>query len=268
MDDKALDEARKKLPPEQFPPPILECIVGSTLHGTAVDDGLEDFDMMAVVVERPKQMLGFSTVDTWVHRTKPDGVRSEKGDIDLAVYGLRKYLHLATKGNPTILLALFAPEEFIRRHDVRGRQLQALAPYIVSKQCYWPWKGYMKQQHERLLGLRGQRNVTRPELVDRYGYDTKYAAHIVRLGLQGEEILTTGRMTLPMPKDQRDLCVSIRTGGYSLAGVSEIIIDAEKRIDAAFNKSELRLHPDRQTVEKFMLRTYLTAWRSHELDAL
>ncbi len=42
----------------------------------------------------------------------------------------------------------------------------------------------------------------------------------------------------------------------------------EKRIDAAFQKSELRLHPDRETVEKWMLRTYLTAWRSHELDAL
>lgn len=268
MDDKALDAARAKLPPEQFPAPILECIVGSTLHGTSVDDGLEDFDMMGICVERPKQFVGFGPVDTWVHRTKPDGVRSEAGDIDLAVYGLRKYLHLALKGNPTILLALFAPQEFIRRHDVRGMELQALAPYIVSKQCYWPWKGYMKQQHERLLGLRGQRNVTRPELVNRYGYDTKYAGHIVRLGLQGEEILMTGKMTLPMPKEQRDLCVKIRTGGYSLAGVSEIIIDVEKRIDDAFHKSELRLHPDRDTVQKWMLRTYLMAWRAHELDSL
>lgn len=268
MNDEALEQARAKLPPEQFPPPILEVIVGSTLHGTAVDDGLEDFDMMAIVVERPRQFVGFSPADTWVHRTKPDGVRSEKGDIDLAVYGLRKYLHLALKGNPTILLALFAPERFLRRHDVRGRQLQALAPYIVSKQCYGPWRGYMTQQHERLLGLRGQRNVTRPELVSKYGYDTKYAAHIVRLGLQGEEILTTGRMTLPMPEDQRKLCVSIRTGGYTLAEVSQIIIDVEQRIEAAKEKSPLPDNPDRKTVEKWMLRTYLTAWRSHELDAL
>lgn len=258
----------KPLPPENFPTPILEVIVGSTLHGTAVDDGLEDLDMMAIVVERPRQFVGFSPDDTWVHRTKPQGVRSEAGDTDLAVYGLRKYLHLALKGNPTILLALFAKEPFIKRYDVRGLQLQALAPYIVSKQCYWPWKGYMKQQHERLLGLRGQRNVTRPELVNRYGYDTKYAGHIVRLGLQGEEILTTGKMTLPMPQEQRDLCIKIRTGGFTLAAVSEIIIDVEQCIEAAFNKSELRLHPDREAVQKWMLRTYLTAWRAHELDSL
>ena len=262
------EDQRQALPPEQFPSPILEIVVGSTLHGTAVQDGLEDLDMMAIVVERPRQFVGFGPVDTWVHRTKPVGVRSEAGDIDLAVYGLRKFMGLALKGNPAIMLAFFAPQEFIKRHDVRGMQLQALAPYIVSKQVFQPFRGYMRQQHERLLGLRGQRNVTRPELVDRYGYDTKYAGHIVRLGFQGEELLMTGKLTLPMPLAQRELVVSVRTGGYTLAGVSELIIDSEKRLQSAFEKSTLRLWPDREAAEKWMLRTYLTAWRAHELDSL
>lgn len=256
------------LPPEKFPSPILEIVVGSTLHGTAVQDGLEDLDMMAIVVERPRQFVGFAPTDTWVHRTKPVGVRSEAGDVDLAVYGLRKFLHLALKGNPTILLAFFCPEPFIRRHDVRGRQMQALHPYVISKQVFQPFRGYMKQQHERLLGLRGSRNVTRPELVDRYGYDTKYAGHIVRLGLQGEELLMTGKMTLPMPQEQRELVLKVRTGGFSLAAVSEVIIDSEKRLQSAFEKSTLRLWPDKEVVEKWMLRTYLSAWRAHELDSL
>lgn len=260
--------AATPLPPEQFPSPILEIVVGSTLHGTAVQDGLEDLDMMAIVVERPRQFVGFAQTDTWVHRTKPQGVRSEAGDIDLAVYGLRKFLGLALKGNPAILLAFFAPQSFVRRYDVRGMQLQALAPYVVSKQAFQPFRGYMKQQHERLLGLRGQRNVTRPELVDRYGYDTKYAGHIVRLGFQGEELLMTGKMTLPMPEEQRQLVLKVRTGGYTLAGVSEVIIDSEKRLQSAFEKSTLRLWPDREAVEKWMLRTYLSAWRAHELDSL
>jgi hypothetical protein len=62
--------------------------------------------------------------------------------------------------------------------------------------------------------------------------------------------------------------VKIRTGGYSLAGVSELIIDSEKRLQSAFEQSPLRLWPDREAVEKWMLRAYLTAWRAHELDAL
>lgn len=104
--------------------------------------------------------------------------------------------------------------------------------------------------------------------MDRYGYDTKYAGHIVRLGFQGEEILLSGKMTLPMPEEQRQLVLKVRTGGYTLAGVSEVIIDAEKRLQAAYEKSTLRLWPDKELVEKWMLRTYLTAWRAHELDAL
>lgn len=253
---------------EQFEHPILEVVVGSTLHGTAVDDGLEDLDLMAIVVERPRQFIGFAPTDTWVHRTKPEGVRSEAGDVDLAVYGLRKFLHLALKGNPTILLALFAPEGFIKRHDVRGRQLQALHPHIISKQVYQPFRGYMKQQHERLLGLRGQRNITRPELVERYGYDTKYAGHIVRLGLQGEEILSTGRMTLPLPAEQRELVVKIRTGHFTLAEVSQLIIDAENRIASAIAKSHLPEQPDRKVVQAWMMKTYLTAWRAHDIENL
>lgn len=253
---------------KHLPRPILELIVGSTLHGTSVGDGLEDLDLMAITLEDAKQFIGFAPKDTWTWRTKPDGVRSEAGDIDLSIYGLRKYLSLALKGNPTILLALFAPQAFIKRYDARGHQLQELAPYIVSQQVYKPFRGYMTQQHERLLGLRGQRNGTRPELVDKYGYDTKYAGHIVRLGAQGIELLTTGRMTLPMKPEDRDLVLAVRTGKYTLAQVSELIIAAEDGIERAFKSSPLQLWPDRIRVEEWMMDTYLEAWKARAISGI
>lgn len=239
---------------------MLECVMGSTLHGTKVADGLEDLDIMAVAVEPVARFVGFFVEDTWTWRTKPDGVRSEAGDIDFVAYGLRKFLHLATKGNPTILLPLFAPEEHIRTIDARGRHLRELAPHIVSKQCYAPFRGYMRQQHERLLGLRGQRNVTRPELVDAYGYDTKYASHILRLGLQGEEILLSGKVTLPMPEDQREFVIKARNGGFTLAEVSEQIIAVENRIITAYEKTVLPDKPDMKAVQQYMIDTYLGKW--------
>lgn len=239
---------------------ILEVIVGSTVHGTAVQDGLEDLDLMAIVLEDHKTFAGFNAVDTWTARTKPVGVRSEAGDTDWVGYGLRKYLNLALKGNPSILLALFSPDTHIREITQQGQELRALVPAIVSKAAYMPFRGYMRQQHERLLGLRGQRNVTRPELVEAYGYDTKYAAHVVRLGLQGEELLLTGRITLPMPKVSRALCIKVRTGGFTLAEVSEQIIEAERRLDAAYAVSLLPDRPDTEQVERWMLEAYLSHW--------
>lgn len=172
---------------------IPEVIVGSTLHGTFLQDELKDLDLMSIPLENQKTFAGFNPTDTWTSRTKPIGVRSEAGDVDWVGYGLRKYLQLALKGNPTILLALFAPTEYIREITSEGHELRALAPAIISKAVYMPFRGYVRQQHERLLGLRGQHNVKKdPELINMYGYDTKYAAHIVRLGLQGEELLLTG----------------------------------------------------------------------------
>jgi uncharacterized protein len=245
---------------------IIEAIVGSTVHGTAVKDGLEDLDLMAVVLEDQKTFAGFNATDTWTARTKPMGVRSEAGDVDWVGYGLRKYLNLALKGNPSILLLLFAPMSHVREITPEGEVLRSLSSHIVSKQAYAPFRGYMRQQHERLLGLRGQRNVTRPELVEAYGYDTKYAAHVVRLGLQGEELLTTGRISLPMREADRELCVKVRTGGFSLAAVSEQIIAAERRLDEAFARSSLPERPGTEYVERWMLSVYLKHWTSQESE--
>lgn len=236
---------------------ILEVTVGSTVHGTNVDDGLEDLDVLSVVVETPRTYLGFSQTDTWVERTKPEGVRSEAGDVDRSMYGVRKFLSLALKNNPTILLAFFVPPEHIRYITLDGANLRRLYPLIVSRQCIGPFQGYMKQQHERLLGLRGQRNVTRPELVNAYGYDTKYAGHIIRLGFQGVELLRTGKLTLPMPEPERQLVVNVRTGMYTLAHVSELIIEAEESLKRAAIETELRPYPDREAVQEWMVNLYL-----------
>lgn len=239
---------------------ILECVVGSTAHGTAVDDGLEDLDLMAIVLEDPEHFVGFSPVDVEVTRTKPVGVRSEAGDVDHVAYGLRKFLGLALKGNPTILLALFAPEPRVLTSE--GEILRWMAPLIVSKQCYQPFRGYMRQQHERLLGLRGQRNVTRPELVAAHGYDTKYGGHVVRLGLQGAEVLSTGKISLPMRDADRELVLKVRSGGFSLAEVSNVIIAAEEALVKAYGQSTLRAEPDRHAVQRWMIATYMTHWMS------
>lgn len=240
---------------------ILEVVVGSTVHGTSANDGLADLDLMSVIIEDMKtSIVGFSAVDTWTKRTKPEGVRSEAGDTDWVGYGLRKYVDLALRNNPTILLALFVPKIHARILTYEGAELQALAPDIVSKRSYRTFRGYMQQQHERLLGLRGQRNVTRPELVKAYGYDTKYAAHTVRLGLQGEELLLTGRISLPMRPDDRELCLDIRSGMYSLTKVSQKIVEAESRLHAAYMVSPLPEQPNVAKIERWMLDTYLTYW--------
>jgi predicted nucleotidyltransferase len=57
------------------------------------------------------------------------------------------------------------------------------------------------------------RNEKRAELEAKFGYDTKHAAHLVRLTRQGKEILKTGAINVERP--DRDELLAIRAGAWS-----------------------------------------------------
>jgi hypothetical protein len=203
---------------------ILRATVGSTVHGLH-HGGQDDRDEMAVFVEPPEFLLGLSRArgirggqygfEHYVERTQPDGVRSGPGDLDLVAYSVRKYVRLAMKGHPTILLLLFVPQELTFIETDLGRRLRGLAPALVSRLAGRGYLGYLRGQKERLLETRGRKGVNRPELVEAHGYDTKYAMHAARLGYQGLELLETGQLTLPMPQPERSRVMAIRTGDSS-----------------------------------------------------
>lgn len=238
---------------------ILRGIVGSTAHGLALP-GHEDRDEMGICLEPAECVIGFRRFEQWTYRSQPQGVRSSPGDLDLTIYSLRKYCRLALQGNPTILLLLFIPEEHLSVQTEVGRQLRELAPQFASLQAGERFLGYMKEQRERLEGVRGQRSVTRPELVERYGYDTKYAMHALRLGHQGCEYLETGRLTLPMKPPIREHLLDVRQGKLALKDVLAEVDELENRLKKLLSSSSLPPEPDRETVEKFVIRTYLEHW--------
>jgi hypothetical protein len=246
---------------------ILRGAVGSTVHGLH-HGGQDDRDEMAIFVP-PEFVLGQRLARTgarwrrfehYVERTKPEGVRSGPGDLDVVAYGLRKWLRLAVRGNPTVLLLLFSPPETLVVRTELGEAMRMLAPAIVSKQAGPRYLGYLRAQKERLLGTRGQRNVNRSELVAAHGFDTKYAMHVVRLGYQGIELLSEGRLTLPMPEPVRSRIMEIRLGRWSEADVVAEVDEVERRLVEAVAASPLPDAPDLARVDAFALDAYRTAW--------
>jgi predicted nucleotidyltransferase len=211
---------------------ILRTEVGSGLHGIAIA-GTDDHDEMGVFVEPPECAIGLrAPMDHYVWRTQPEGHRSGHGDTDLVMYSLRKFLKLAVAGNPTILLPLFAPEDSVYAVTDLGAELRALAPAFLSRRTVERFVGYLDGQTDRLLGLGRQGGLpNRPELVERYGYDVKYASHALRLGLQGLEIAEHGRLTLPMPDADRERVLNVKSGGVpELDDVLADVADVKARI--------------------------------------
>src|SRR5436309_11616411 len=84
---------------------ILRCVVGSTVHGLS-NPGTDDRDEMGVCIEPREYVLGLRPFEHWVSRTQPEDMPSGPGDLDLPIYGLRKYGRRAMKGSPTVLLLL------------------------------------------------------------------------------------------------------------------------------------------------------------------
>jgi hypothetical protein len=89
-------------------------------------------------------------------------------------------------------------------------------------------------------------HTNRPELVAIHGYDTKYAMHALRLGLQGIELLTTGRITLPVPEPHRAYLRSIRRGQRPLAEVLDAVTCAQARLTELRDSPAIPDQPDRR----------------------
>jgi uncharacterized protein len=240
---------------------ILRSTVGSTVHGLHLP-GTDDRDEMGITIEPPERVLGLQNFEQYIQRDRPEGVPSEPGDLDLVVYSLRKYVKLAAAGNPTIIILLFAEPLFVNE---AGKDLLANRDLFASREAGKRFLGYLKAQRERLLGTRGQMRVTRTELIEKYGYDTKFAMHAVRLGYQGVEYLTTGKLTLPM-RVGGDVCMRIRRGEVPLSVVIAMIEELEVQIfELLDGKSPLPRVPDFKRIDALLVRLYREAWDAAEI---
>lgn len=245
---------------------ILRTVVGSGVHGIAIE-GTDDHDEMGVFIEPPDNALGLAgTLDHDVWRTQPEGARSGPGDIDLVRYSLRKYIRLAVKGNPTVLLPLYAPPGDVLVETRLGRELRDLTPLIVSRQAGRRFLGYMQAQLERMQGGGKQNRLPkRPELVEAHGYDTKYASHALRLAMQGVELLETGRLQLPMREDRRELVREVKAGNVGRGEVLDEIRSYEARLKLLLDAGvgPLRETPDVGAVSAWVVRAHARHWRTH-----
>lgn len=235
---------------------ILKCRVGSEAHGINIP-GADDKDYIGICLEPPEYVIGLRKFEQYVFRTKPEGVRSEAGDIDSTIYSLRKWCSLALNGNPSILVALYAYPTVL---SGEGQELVDNAHWFASRQAGNRFVGYLINQKLRLLGEKGQMNVKRPELIEQFGYDTKYAMHMIRLGLQGVEYLATGRLTLPMGERCRGYILSVRRGEIPLEEIIKKANELESQIRHLTGRGPLPEKPDYDSVQQFLVKTYMNYW--------
>lgn len=242
---------------------ILMVEVGSTAHGTGIPGG-EDHDQLAVVVETPDQVIGLDDkgFQTVMQRTQPEGVRSGPGDIDRTLHSLRRFIRLAASGNPSILMTLWAPVEYT---TPLGEELQALGEAFVGRHVVPRYRGYMQSQAMRLLGLRGgghgkRGGGQREELVNEFGFDTKYAMHCSRLGFQCIELLTTGKLDLPIQGEPADWLRSVRRGDVDFDDWWNRSLELDAQLESLETDDGFRSEPDRARIDAWSIAAHQRTW--------
>lgn len=244
---------------------VLLVEVGSTLHGVTVSDQ-DDVDEMGICIEPAEVILGVTHAgsprfEQYEFRTQPVGARSGPGDVDHVVYGLRKYTRLVAAGNPTVMMPLFAPPDMIRTVRWPGHDLREHREMFLSRQAGYRFKGYLDRQRSHLDGTLAAR-VHRPELIEKYGFDSKFAYHALRLAMQGIELMQSHTITLPMPANAVGYLHGVRTGTHTLEQVLSELDSLTSDLVRATLHAELPEWPDYEVINAWLAATYRGWWSS------
>ena len=236
---------------------IMAYIGGSQAHGAKLQ-GQDDTDWYGVFIEPAEKSLGLDKFEHFVTSTGGGPGGNGPNDIDVCLYSLRKWATLAVKGNPSALHFLFAPESFCKTWwSIVGRNSEMfMARNHVKAFC-----GFAHDQLLRLFGEKGQKNVHRKESEDKFGYDTKYAMHIIRLYGEAKELMETGRITLPRPNAGE--LIAIREGKYKLSEIRKIGNDLEADALRASEASHLPEQPNRWAISELISAQYLDFYARH-----
>lgn len=107
-----------------------------------------------------------------------------------------------------------------------------------------------KKQRDQYVTWMAERNPARHEMEVKFGYDTKHAAHLVRLLRSGYEILTTGELNVRRP-DAAEL-LAIRQGAWTYEEVCKYADDMILKVQG-LTEFAVPERPDAELVNKTII---------------
>lgn len=241
----------------------LRTVYGSEVHGISHGQG-SDRDEMGFFAPTLRQCTALNDLPS-SYQYKSAFARNDAGfrignqpksgvgDLDLLLYDVRHWAKLAIAGNPQVHLPLYVGDEWVVMSNdlgetARRERARFMSSHVASKSL-----GYMTAQYEQMMGLRGK-SVNRPDLVARHGYDTKFAAHMIRLGVQTLSVLNDGVIVTPLPTAEAEYVTSIRNGEVAQSDVigryGEIRAEVERRLDN--HQHDLPELPDVEWIEDWV----------------
>ncbi|HLF93611.1 MAG TPA: nucleotidyltransferase domain-containing protein [Planctomycetota bacterium] len=168
---------------------------------------------------------------------------------DFTIHEIGKFCHLALKGNPAILEALWNPG--ILECDAWGRELLALRDRMVHRGSLEVYVAYAEAQMRKMVSGKG--------LHAKGGtYNGKYGAHLVRLLHAGIGLAAAREVMVRVPPDLAATLLSIRRAERSMEQVLEMARPLLERLKPLSETNTLPDKPDVEAVNDLVVRARLS----------
>jgi predicted nucleotidyltransferase len=242
---EGLSEAEyQQLIPEET---ILLGYRGSIAHGMYLPsnrpDSIDDKDLLGVCI---------ASLDCYFGLRQFEQKEAKLREWDSVVYELRKFMHLLLKSNPNALCLLWLDPQHYLVVEPAGRLLIESRHLFVTKRIYEAFTGYASAQLKRMthLAFEGYMGAKRKQLVEKHGFDTKNAAHCIRLLRMGIEFLQEGELHVHRADAQELL--DIKVGKYSLEEIRSLAEELFRQAQQVYEQCTFPDAPDESKANELL----------------
>lgn len=250
-------------PPAWLPSNVMcEVIMGSVAYGVSSDTSDMDvygfcippketvFPHLAGEIEgfgRQKKRFGQYQQH---HIDCPDELGGKGRQYDVSVYNIVKYFTLCMENNPNCLDSLFVPTECVLHITQVGTMVRENRRLFLHKGCWQKFKGYAYSMLHKMESK--DPTGKRKEIRKQFGFDVKFAYHVVRLLDECEQILTLGDLDL---RRAREHMKAIRKGEVPKEDIKRWFSDKEKQLEELYNRedSPVPYSPDEPKIKQLLL---------------
>lgn len=234
-------------------------VMGSQSYGVSGD--ASDVDIYGFCVP-PKDMVfphlageiaGFGTPGPRFEQWQQHHVRPPDGrdtSYDFQIFGIVRMFQLCMECNPNVIDSLFTPRRCVMHSTQVGEMVRDGRKLFLHKAAWHRFRGYAYAQMGKIRARVNAENPARADSIARFGYDVKFAYHVVRLLDEAEQILVEGDLDLERNREQLK---SIRRGEWTLDAIGAHFDAKERALETAYANSTLPAAPDEARIKALLL---------------
>lgn len=252
-----------------------ETIMGSHAYGvadTSVKSKMPDYDVYGFAIppkgmifpntegqlimfgQEANQFLSFGPkpkgFEQWQkhHIMDEDAHGGHAQEWDLSIFNIVKFFELCRESNPNMIDSLFTPENCVVHCTNIGRMVRDNRKLFLSKQAWKKFRGYAHAQLKKMNDKNPEGG--RKEIIEKFGYDVKFAYHILRLFDEVEQIMLEGEIDLQRAKEPMK---AIRRGDWTAEEVRSWAMEKEKALEVAYTNCKLPEHAPVEPLRQLLM---------------